>query len=69
MEDGILMNGIFGKHLTWSLPGQRGALTAEYLHTNRCAVIRDARKLVKIVPIDFLKSYVDAGLVSISIRE
>jgi hypothetical protein len=52
IEDGILKNGIFGMRLA-----------PEYFRTNRCVVIRDTRRLVKIVPLDYLKAYVDAGLV------
>jgi hypothetical protein len=60
IEDGILKNGIFGMRLV--LGGPRDE-PPEYFRTNRCAVIRDRRGLVKIVPLDCLKAYVDAGLV------
>jgi hypothetical protein len=65
MENGILKDGIFGMRLKWSLPHQSGVTTREYLTTNRCAIIRDVKGLVKIVPLDNLKAYVDAGLVTL----
>jgi len=68
-EDGILKDGIFGKRLKWSLPQQRGVMSTEYLPTNRCAIIRDVKGLVKIVPIEYLKAYADAGLVMLTTRE
>jgi hypothetical protein len=38
------------------------------LPTNQCAVIRDVKGLVKIVPLEYLKAYVDAGLVTLPNR-
>jgi hypothetical protein len=64
-EQGILKSGIFGMRMKWSLPQQQGVMTKEYLSTNQCAVIRDVKGLVKIVPIEHLKAYVDAGLVTL----
>ena len=64
-EEGILKSGIFGMRMKWSLPQQQGVMTKEYLPTNQCAVIRDLKGLVKIVPIEHLKAYVDAGLVTL----
>jgi len=61
IEDGILKHGIFGMPL--ALGSQQEVKTSEYFRTNRCAVIRDTKGLVKIVPLDCLKAYVDAGLV------
>jgi hypothetical protein len=68
-EEGILKSGIFGMRLKWSLPQQHGVMTIEYLPTNQCAIIRDVTGLVKIVPIDYLKAYADAGLVTLLNRE
>ncbi len=65
IEDGIVRNGVFGLHLSWSLPERRGVTTIDNLQTNRCAVIRDTQGLVKIVPLDYLKTYVEAGLVTL----
>jgi hypothetical protein len=65
IEDGIVQSGIFGVHLKYSEPGLRGARTIEYFPTNRCAVVRDTRGVVKIVPLDYLKAYADAGLVTL----
>jgi hypothetical protein len=68
-EEGILKSGIFGMRMKWSLPQQHGVRTIEYLSTNQCAVIRDVKGLVKIVPLEYLKAYVDAGLVRLPNRE
>lgn len=69
-EEGILKSGIFAMRMKWSLPQQRGVMTPEYLPTNQCAVIRDVKGLVKIVPVEYLKAYADAGLVTLpSARE
>jgi hypothetical protein len=68
-EDGILKSGIFGMRWKWSLPQQRGVKTTEYISTNQCAVIRDVRGLVKIVPIENLKAYADAGLITLPSHE
>jgi hypothetical protein len=65
IEDGIVNHGIFGIRLTWSLPAQHGVRTTEYFPTNRCAIIRDIPGMVKIVPLDYLKAYADAGLVAL----
>lgn len=66
IENGLLTSGIFGMRMTWALPQQRGAMTIQYLPpANRCAVIRDVKGLVKIVPLDYLKAYTDAGLVTL----
>jgi hypothetical protein len=35
------------------------------LPTNQCAVIRDVEGLVKIVPLEYLKAYVDPGLLTL----
>lgn len=56
IEEGIVSNGIFGARMAG------GAFTELFL-TNQCAIIRDTRKLVKIVPLDCLRAYADAGLV------
>lgn len=69
IEDGILKSGISGIRFKWSLPQQRGVRIQEYLPTNQCAVIRDVKGLVKIVPLDNLKAYLDAGLVTLPNRE
>jgi hypothetical protein len=61
IEDGILRNGVFGMRLNLS-----SGKVLEYSCTNRCAIVRDTKGLVKIVPIDCLKAYIDAGLVRIS---
>lgn len=66
IENGIRQNGIFGMRLT--LGTARGAMF-EYLPTNQCAVIRDTKGLVKIVPLDYLKAYVDAGLVRLPMEK
>jgi hypothetical protein len=63
IEDGIRKSGVFRMHTSWSLPHYHGVRTIEYSQTNQCAVIRDAKGLVKIVPINCLSAYVDAGLV------
>jgi hypothetical protein len=47
------------------LPQQRGVMTTEYLPTNQCAVIRDVKGVVKIVPVEYLKAYADAGLITL----
>jgi hypothetical protein len=65
IEEGIVNHGIFGIHLKWSLPEQRGVRTMEHFPTNQCAIIRDTRGVVKIVPLDYLKAYADAGLVTL----
>jgi hypothetical protein len=62
-EEGILKSGIFGMRMKWSRPQQQGVMTREYFPTNQCAIIRDAPGLVKIVPLEYLQAYVDAGLV------
>jgi hypothetical protein len=68
-EQGILKSGIFGMRVKWSLPQQGGVTTIEYLPTNQCAVIRDVKGLVKIVPVEYLKAYVDVGLVTLPNRK
>jgi hypothetical protein len=65
IEDGIRKNGIFGMRLGWSSPKRLGAPTIEYFPTNQCAIVRDTKALVKILPLDCLKSYADAGLVKL----
>jgi hypothetical protein len=64
-EEGILKNGIFGMRMKWSRPQQQGVITRDYFPTNQCAVIRDVKGLVKIVPLEYLKTYVDTGLVTL----
>jgi hypothetical protein len=65
IEDGIRKNGIFGMRLGWSSPKRLGPPTIEYFPTNQCAIVRDTKGLVKILPLDCLQSYVDAGLVKL----
>jgi hypothetical protein len=64
-EEGILKSGIFGTRWKGSQAQQQGPRTREYLPANQCAVIRDVKGLVKIVPLEYLKAYVDAGLVTL----
>jgi|WetSurMetagenome_2_1015567.scaffolds.fasta_scaffold434448_2 hypothetical protein len=51
------------------LPDGRGVNTTHYLSTNQCAVIPDVKGLVKILPIEYLKAYADAGLVTLPSSE
>ncbi len=64
-EEGMLKSGIFMMRMKWSRPQQQGTLTREFFPTNQCAIIRDVAGLVKIVPLEYLKAYVDAGLVTL----
>lgn len=66
VEEGIARDGLLGRRLQWSLPNHRGKMTAEFLSTNQCAVIHDTPGLVKIVPLDCLRAYGEAGLVNLS---
>lgn len=61
IEDGILKHGVFEFRLNVS-PGTMGSV-ADYFPTNRCVIIRDTKGLVKIVPVEHLKAYVNSGLV------
>ena len=65
IEDGIVGNGVIAFRLKWSSSGQRGAPQVERLRTNQCALVRDTKGMVKLVPLDHLRSYRDAGLVHI----
>ena len=63
IEDGIRQNGIFGIRLN------QGQLPMQILGpTNQCAIIRDTKGLVKILPLDCVKGYVDAGLVRLPVE-
>jgi hypothetical protein len=64
-EEGMLKSGIFGMRMKWSRPQQQGVMTREYFPTNQCAIIRDVEGQVKIVPLEYLKAYADAGLVTL----
>jgi hypothetical protein len=61
IEDGLLKRGVFGLQLNMS-----SGTVAGYFLTNRCVIVRDTKGLVKIVPLEHLKAYVDSGLVSLS---
>jgi hypothetical protein len=63
IENGIRQNGIFG------IRPNDGQLPIEILGpTNQCAIIRDTKGLVKILPLDCVKGYVDAGLVRLPVQ-
>ena len=63
VERGIALNGIFEYRIRLPPPHQRGKPSTECFPTNSCAIIRDSKGIVKIVPIQFLRRYADAGLV------
>jgi len=62
-ETGIVENGVVALRKKNPLPTTIGEPLMEPYQTNVCAVIRDARGVVKIVPLSCLRAYSEAGLI------
>jgi hypothetical protein len=68
IERSMVQNGIFGLRLNDPVSHHRLGLTTDYFRTNRCAIVRDQPGVVKLVPLEYLRAYCDAGLVKIPSR-
>lgn len=68
-EAGIVENGVVAWRRKDNVPMVEGAELMEPYRTNQCAVIRDTRGVVKIVPLNCLRAYRDSGLIRLSAAE
>jgi hypothetical protein len=67
-ETAILKNGVILSRMREHpipTPNGHGLFVTETYATNRCAIIRDEKRLVKIIPLEFLRAYSDAGLIQL----
>ena len=62
-EAGIAENGVVANREKVPRPTGIGEALTEPYRTNLCAVIRDSRGTVKIVPLNCLRAYRDGGLI------
>lgn len=60
IEEGIVKDGVYVYRLKLQ---PRGRVLTEAFLTNQCAVIRDTKGIVTILPVQYLRRYADAGLV------
>jgi len=65
-EEGIVKHGI----QIWRKrhPPSIGPVHERFV-TNQCAIVRDASRIVKIVPLGMLRAYSDAGLLNLPLHE
>jgi hypothetical protein len=61
IEQGIC-KGVFEREVHWNGPQPDHTLGGQ---SNLCAIVRDQPGLVKIVPIQLLKAYMNAGLIEL----
>jgi len=64
-EAGLVKNGVVVWRKIKPAPTQLGAYLTEPFLTNQCAIIRDTRGIVKVVPLDYIRAYSDAGLITL----
>lgn len=64
-EAALVRNGVIGLRKKNPLPTAMGVDLNEPFITNQCAIIRDCKGIVKIVPLDYLRAYKDAGLLTV----
>jgi len=62
-EAGIVENGVVAEREKVPRPTGIGEALSEPYRTNLCAVIRDSKGIVKIVPLNCLRAYRDGGLI------
>ena len=66
-EAGLVQNGVIAYRKKHPPPPMvPGVAVNEPFRTNQCAIIRDTTGVVKVVPLDYLRAYSEAGLVTFS---